>query len=126
MSRTTRRLSPKVEQEGKLRILKFDGGPGRDIENRLERELEGLTDGLEGCHLMLDFTNVESVGSEELGTIVGLHKKMNHGGGRLTLFNLRQRVLEVFAVTRLDTLVRVCREVGNAQRQAECRDDNPR
>lgn len=105
------RLRPRVEQEGKRRILTFGGGPIRGIENRLERELEGLTEQLEGCHLMLDFRNVESIGSEELGTIVTLHKRLNRDGGRLTLFNLSRRVLEVFAVTRIDTLVRVCREV---------------
>ena len=115
----------RVEQAGNLRIFTFEGGPIRDIQNRLSRELEGRTDGLDGCHLMLDFTNVESVGSEELGTIIRLHRKMNSGGGLLTLFNVRPQVFDAFAVTRLDTLVRVCREVADDRRHIECRDSSP-
>ena len=100
----------KMERNGKLRILTFEGGPIRDIENRLARDLEGQTDSLADCHLLLDFTRVESVGSAELGTIVSLHKKVSAGGGRLTLFNLKPEVFEAFEITRLNTLIQICRE----------------
>ena len=103
-------LPPKVERNGNVRIITFDGGAIRDVQNRLARELEGMTEGLGADHLLLDFTNVESVGSEELGTIVALHKQMTSAGGHLTLFNLNPRVYAVFEITRLHTLVRVCRE----------------
>jgi hypothetical protein len=97
-------VPPKVETSGNMRILAFTGGR-RDIENMLGRELDGRTDGLAGCHLLLDFTNVEALGGEELGTLIGLHKKLAACGGRLTLFNLSAQVYEVLVVTRLHTLL---------------------
>src|SRR5579871_6825487 len=102
-------VPPKVENSGNVRILTFAGGR-RDVVNMLARELIGCTEGLAGCHLLLDFTNVDALGSEELGTLIGLHKKLAACGGRLTLFNLAAQVYEVLVVTRLHTLLGICRE----------------
>ena len=100
----------KIEQTGKVKIITFTGGKARDIENMIARELEGQTDGLSEYHLLLDFTNVEYLSSVELGTLIGLHKRMKGSGGRLSLFNLTAQVFEIFAVTRLQTLLGICRE----------------
>jgi anti-sigma B factor antagonist len=104
------RLPPKVEQSGNVKIITFTDGKVRDVENVLARELEGLTDDLGAGHLLLDFTNVEYLTSVELGTLIGLNKRMKAGGGRLTLFNLNPQVFEVFTVTHLQTLLAICRE----------------
>jgi hypothetical protein len=88
-------VPPKVEDGGNVRIA---------------QELDGHTDGLAGCHLLLDFTNVEALGSEELGTLIRLHKKLAADGGRLTLFNLTALVYEVLTISRLHTLLGICRE----------------
>jgi anti-sigma B factor antagonist len=103
------RTPAKTEQLGNVKIITFTAGQVRDVDNVIATELEGLTDELGECHLLLDFTNVEFITSVELGTLVGLHKKMRASGGRLTLFNLNPQVFEVFAVTRLETLIRICR-----------------
>jgi anti-anti-sigma regulatory factor len=39
--------------------------------------------------------------------LIDLHKRMQRFGGRLTLSNLNAQVYEVFAVTRLHTLLTV-------------------
>ncbi len=104
------RLPPKVELHEGVKVITFTAGQSRDVGNVIAAELEGLTDTLGECHLLLDFTNVEYITSVELGTLVSLHKKMKAGGGRLTLFNLNLAVFEVFAVTRLDTLIGICRK----------------
>src|SRR5271166_3425403 len=74
------RLLPKSEQTATVKIITFTAGQVRS-ENVLATELEGLTDDLRECHLLLDFTNVEYVTSVELGTLVSLHKKMKASGG---------------------------------------------
>lgn len=109
VQRTRNGSSAKVERTGKLVILTFAGGKFRDQENMIASELEGHTEEMEECHLLLDFTNVEYLTSVELGTLVGLHKKMRGLGGRLTLFNLNPDIYEVFTVTRLQTLLGICR-----------------
>jgi carbon storage regulator CsrA len=102
------RLLPKTEQAATVKIITFTAGQVR-LENVLSTELAGLTDELGECHLLLDFTNVEYVTSVELGTLVGLHKKMKASGGRLTLFNLNLQVFEVFLATHLELLIGICR-----------------
>jgi anti-anti-sigma factor len=101
---------PKVEQAGHVRVVTFTASGVRDVENVIARELEGRTGGLDGCHLMLDFSNVVYVNSGELGTLVGLHARVGRAGGRLSLFNLTDQVYEIFTVCRLQTLLGICRE----------------
>jgi anti-anti-sigma factor len=100
---------PKVERSGDVTVITFTRDPVRDVESVLARELLGLA-GEGGCHLLLDFTNVDRLNSTELGTLITLHKQIRDVGGRLTMFNLSERVFEVFAITRLDTLLGICRE----------------
>ena len=103
------RVPPKTERTGNVKIITFTAGQLRDVENVINTELEGLTDDLGECHLLLDFTNVECITSVELGTLVGLHKRMKASGGRITLFNLSLPVFEVFTVTRLHRVLEICR-----------------
>ena len=109
MSPTTH-LPPKVEENGNVRIITFTGDQVRKVENVLASELQGRTEHLGTCHLLLDFTNVDYLNSVELGTLITLHKRIKASGGRLTLFNLNAQVFEVFAVARLQTLLGICRE----------------
>lgn len=102
-------VAPKMEQRPGVRIITFTDGGIRNMENVLGRELEGLTESLTADHLLLDFTNVKRITSVELGTLIKLHKRLRETGGRLTLFNLNAAVFGVFAVTRLETLIGICR-----------------
>ncbi len=110
MSSSKVHLPPKVEQCGNVRIITFAPDVVRDVENVIARELQGRTDETGGCHLLLDFTNVEYITSVELGTLVRLHKQMKASRGRLTLFNLKAEVYEVFTTTCLQTFLGICRE----------------
>jgi anti-anti-sigma factor len=103
-------LSPKVEWSGNITIITFAAGAIRDVENVIARELEGLTAGAIARHLLLDFSHVVALNSIELGTLVTLHTQARACGGRLTLFNLSAQVFRLFSVTRLDTLLEICRE----------------
>jgi anti-anti-sigma factor len=102
-------LQTKVECSGDVIILSFSDGKTRGEENRIAKELAALPDDIGPQHLFLDFAKITSIGSLELGTLICLHKKMRASGGRLTLFNLDYRVYEVFEVTRLHTLLEICR-----------------
>jgi hypothetical protein len=69
-------LAPKVERSGNVTVITFTGRSSHRMGNMLANELEGHTDGLSKCHLLLDFINVESLGSFEIGSLITLHKKM--------------------------------------------------
>jgi anti-anti-sigma factor len=55
--------------------------------------------------LRLDFGSVEFLTASALGHLVGLHKEAESLGGRLMLYNVGAMVYEVFAATRLTTLL---------------------
>jgi anti-anti-sigma factor len=109
MSASSLHPPPKVERRGDVTIITMAGGK-RDLDDMVAAELDGRTDGPAGRHLLLDFANVRFISSVELGTLIGLHKKLAACGGRLTLFNVSERVYEVLFVTRLHTLLTICRE----------------
>jgi anti-anti-sigma factor len=110
MNATPVQLPPKVEQSGSVRIITFTAGEFRDVENVIASELQNCLDASEGSHVLLDFTNVERISSVEMGTLVTLHKKMTASGGRLTMFNMKAEIYEVFTVARLQTFMGICRE----------------
>ena len=112
MSSFTVHAPPKVEQSEDVRIITFRPDGARDEQNILAADLEVCTDGLSGCHLMLDFTHVEVLGSAELDTLVGLHNRVKASGGRLNLFNLDAKIYEVFEAANLQTLLGICRVGG--------------
>ena len=99
--------SPILQQHGEVKIITLSGGKVRVVEDLMEGELEGLTDEPRGCHLLLDFSKVEYLNSDDLGVLINLHKKMLRVGGLLTLSNLNAQVYEVFTVTRLHTLLTI-------------------
>jgi len=103
-------LLPKVEQSSNVRIITFTSGKVRELDNILGDELKSRMEGLEGGHLLLDFTNVSYITSVELGSLITLHKRMRDSGGRLILFNLTDEVYEVFTATSLHTVFSICRQ----------------
>ena len=112
MSSPTVHSPPKVEQSEDIRIITFRPDGAGDVQNMLAGDLEVCTDGLSGCHLLLDFTNVERLGGAELDTLIGLHDRVRACGGRLNLFNLDAKVYEVFDAANLQTLLGICRAGG--------------
>ena len=112
-------VPPKVERSGNITIITFTHDLTRDVENVIARELEGLTAGAGERHLLLDFTNVEYLNSVELGTLITLHKQAELAGGRLTLFNLRPEVFRLFTLTRLNTIIGICREGADAGKRPD-------
>jgi anti-sigma B factor antagonist len=99
--------SPNVQQRGDVKIITLSGGKVQVVEDLMEGELEELTDEPRGCHLLLDFSKVEYINSDDLGVLINLHKKIRRFGGRLTLANLNAQIYEVFTITRLHTLLTV-------------------
>ena len=107
-------VPPKVERCGNITVVTFTHDAIRDVEDVIARELEALPVEAGVQHLLLDFTNVERLNSVELGTLISLHKRIRAAGGRLTLFNLSAQLFELFTVTRLNTLLGICREAAVA------------
>lgn len=100
----------KVEYNGNVTVLTLTGVRGQDVENMVALELKRRTGEKGERHLMLDFSNVDYLTSEELEAIIRAHRQLRDAGGRLTLFNLNLDVFQVFTATHLHTLLNICRE----------------
>jgi len=90
--------------------LAFTGRTG-EIDgkaNSLAVELEAANGAaLGGRNLVLDFTNVRRINSVELEALIRLHKRLKSSGACLTLIRMDANVREVFAVTRLDSILAI-------------------
>ena len=72
-----------------------------------DQRLLRLVDELDRPHLTLDFGAVDFLSSVGLGTLLTIHKQLRSRGGRLAVVNVRPHVYEVFAVTRVTTVLDV-------------------
>jgi anti-anti-sigma factor len=57
--------------------------------------------------VVLDFTQVRLLSSIGLSVLLTLHKQLRAAGGRLTIVNVQPPIGEIFAVTRLATVLDV-------------------
>src|ERR1043166_9146749 len=106
---TLMRPRAKVERNDGMTTITLTEAMQRQHQNTIAAELEGLTEDLGNCHLVLDCSVLDFIQSDELGTLIGLHKRMRASGGQLSLTNVSPYVYEVFEVTRLTTFMTIHR-----------------
>jgi anti-sigma B factor antagonist len=58
--------------------------------------------------LVLDFANVAHMSSSALGMLIKLHKRVREQKGEVCLCNIQPAIAEVFAITRLNEIFRIC------------------
>jgi anti-anti-sigma factor len=103
-------LSPYVEEATaeEVTVVHFNGDKvslDEATSHDIRDQLVALAEEPNPEQLLLDFGNVEYISSQALGLLVHLHRERLAAGRRLAILNLRPQVQEVFAVTRLDTLL---------------------
>lgn len=66
--------------------------------------------------LLLNFDNVRYLSSATLGKLINLKKKLAKDGGQLKLCSIYPDLLEVFKITRLDTVFEILPDEPTALR----------
>ncbi|MBS1516301.1 MAG: STAS domain-containing protein [Bacteroidetes bacterium] len=88
---------------GSLHILIKEDSIGltdlHDLNNIVNKE---LTD--ECREVEIDFANVTSINSSGLGILIACYKKVKSMNKELRLINLNDKLLNVFKITKLDTV----------------------
>lgn len=64
--------------------------------------------------LVLDFTNVSHLSSSALGMLITLHKRIREKKGQLRLCSIQPAIYEVFAITRLNEILKIHPTVAEA------------
>jgi hypothetical protein len=104
-------IQPTAAHEDGTTVVAFPEAGGWFGENIIAKGLlAAFTGALGRRRLLLDFGRVGRITSDELGTLVAVHKGMAASGGRLVLTHVRPQVYEVFARTHLDRLLEIHRE----------------
>ena len=57
--------------------------------------------------LLMDFTNVNFLTSAALGLLIRISKKVYESEGKLRLCNISPKIVEIFKITRLDTVFEI-------------------
>lgn len=82
-------------------VLQLDDHATHTYKDRLGALAEAAGSG----ELHLDFTQVEWISSTALSMLIGLHRRMSRSEGHLVLANVGQTIVDLFRLTRLDTLL---------------------
>ncbi len=98
-----------VEQNGNVTVVYFQDQGILDEGNiqRISQELFEMVDNSVKIKLLLNFEKVEYLSSAVLGKLVALQKKVAEAKGTLHLCCIRDSILKVFQVTKLDKLFKI-------------------
>ena len=114
MGSGTRRLD--IEEIGDITIAKFIDKKILD-ENNIQvigNQMFGLVDEEGRTKIVLDFSNVEYLSSAALGKLITMEKKVKAAKGKLRLCCIRPEIYEVFAITKLNRLFKICEDQERA------------
>jgi anti-sigma B factor antagonist len=114
MGSSTQRLD--IEEVGDVTIAKFIDKKILD-ENNIQiigNQLFALIDEDARSKIILDFSNVEYLSSAALGKLITMEKKVKAAKGKLRLACIRPEIYEVFAITKLNRLFKICEDQERA------------
>jgi anti-anti-sigma factor len=77
-------------------------------------EIYHLVKGTSQPKLVIDFQKVERLSSATLGMLIALDKVISKQSGQLRIANVSEGVFDVFKLTRLDSVLRICDSTQDA------------
>ena len=77
-----------------------------DVEQQVARNLRKV---------VIDCSNVDYLHTPGIGTLVGLHVRLRKSGGHVAVCSVRERIMGLFQVIRLDQLLDIQPDVESAR-----------
>jgi anti-sigma B factor antagonist len=98
-----------VIQNKDIRIVEFTNNKILDEANIADigQTLISLIDERDYPKLLLDFSSVDHLSSAALGMLININNRVKKKNGQLRLANIKQQILEVFLLTKLNKLFRI-------------------
>lgn len=108
MAETTPRLA--ISQHKDISVVEFKESKILDEMNinEIGNTLAGLVDTSERPKVLIDFTSVDHLSSAALGMLININNKIRDKSGQLRLCKIRPQILEVFVITKLNRLFKIC------------------
>ncbi|MEM1012247.1 MAG: STAS domain-containing protein [Planctomycetota bacterium] len=95
--------------DGHVHLVEFVQSKVLDEANitGIGAKVDELIDASEKPRLLLDFEAVEHLSSAALGMLINANNRIREKNGQLRLCNIRRQIMEVFTITKLDTLFKI-------------------
>ena len=105
-----------IEEVGDVTIARFIDKKILDETNIqiIGNQLFGLVEEDGRANIVLDFSNVEYLSSAALGKLITMDKKVKAARGKLRLCSIRPEIYEVFTITKLNKLFKICEDQEKA------------
>ncbi len=81
---------------------------------RMSASLKELIDSSENRRFIFDFSKVTYLSSSALGMLIGLQRRIAQKGGQLKLTGIQNGIMEVFRITKLDTVFDIYKDTTAA------------
>ena len=98
-----------LSQQKDVRIVEFTNTKILDDAriSEIGMTLDTLIDEVLSPKLLLDFSNVDHLSSAALGMLINANNKVKQKNGQLRLSSIREQILEVFVITKLNRLFKI-------------------
>ena len=98
-----------IQELGNVTVVCFNDRKilGEEEIREFRKELSDLLSGCQYSRIVFDLRKVESLPSGALGELFKLKKRLATSQGTLKLCNLQPDLLEVFSITRLNTIFEI-------------------
>lgn len=105
-----------VTKFGEVGVVSFTTTQVLDELNvqQLGQELMELVDDQYIVKMVINFEHVKFLSSAVLGKLISLSKRIAEEKGRLAFCNIREEILQVFKITRLDKIIPIAESEGAA------------
>lgn len=102
--------------DGDVAIISFSQDHILDavLIEKMGASLKALVDSEPRTKFVLDFDSVEYLSSSALGMLISLQKKVAIKGGQLKLAGIKDSIMEVFRITKLDEVFDIYKTEGAA------------
>lgn len=81
---------------------------------RIGEEISQIIDEQPQPKILLNFENVDHLSSAALGTLITINNKVQNKDGQLRLAAIDPQIYDVFVITKLNKLFKICKTVEEA------------
>lgn len=105
-----------IDEFGDVTIAKFIDNKILDETNIqiIGNQLFALVEQDGRKKIVLDFSSVDYLSSAALGKLITMDKKVNAAKGKLRLCSIRPEIYEVFTITKLNQVFKICDDTDEA------------
>ncbi len=105
-----------VDRKGEYTVIRFKDTDILDQVNihEMGKEMYAVVESSPGISLIVDFQGVQYLSSSALGKLITLKRKIEEVAGTLKMCRIKPEIMEVFRITKLDTIFNIYRDLDAA------------